>query len=121
MVKGNKNHATKDGEAVVNIHGGRKSIFSANVSDMKYPKSVQQVKSTDGKTNLHPTQKPVALFEYLIRTYSNEGDLVLDSCAGSGTTGIAAINTKRNFILIEKQPEYIAIIKKRLEPLQSIV
>lgn len=67
------------------------------------------------KDSLHPTQKPVALFEYLIKTYTNEGDLVLDNCAGSGTTGVACINTKRNYILIEKESEYIAIINKRLE------
>lgn len=64
--------------------------------------------------SLHPTQKPVALFEYLIKTYTNEGDLVLDNCAGSGTTGAACQNLNRNFILIEKEPEYIKIIKKRL-------
>jgi len=63
---------------------------------------------------LHPTQKPVALFEYLIKTYTNEGDLVLDNCAGSGTTAVACINTKRNFILIEKEPEYVDIANKRL-------
>lgn len=62
----------------------------------------------------HPTQKPVALFEYLIKTYTNEGDTVLDNCAGSGTTAIACINTKRNYILIEKEPEYIEIINKRI-------
>lgn len=62
----------------------------------------------------HPTQKPVALFEYLIKTYTNEGDLVLDNCAGSGTTGIACLNTKRNFIMIEKEEKYCEIIKKRL-------
>jgi len=63
---------------------------------------------------LHPTQKPVALFEYLIKTYTNEGDLVLDNCAGSGTTGVACKNLNRNYILIEKEPEYIDIINKRL-------
>ena len=66
------------------------------------------------KGSLHPTQKPVALFEYLIKTYTNEGDLVLDNAAGSGTTGVACKNLGRNFILIEKEPEYIEIIKKRL-------
>jgi site-specific DNA-methyltransferase (adenine-specific) len=63
---------------------------------------------------IHPTQKPVALFEYLIKTYTNEGDLVLDNCAGGGTTGVACKNLNRNYILIEKEPEYIEIIKKRL-------
>lgn len=64
--------------------------------------------------SLHPTQKPVALFEYLIKTYTNEGDIVLDNVAGSGTTGVACKNTNRNYILIEKEPEYINICKDRL-------
>ena len=63
---------------------------------------------------LHPTQKPVALFEYLIKTYTSVGDLVLDNCAGSGTTGVACKNLGRNYILIEKEPEYIKIINERL-------
>jgi len=66
------------------------------------------------KDSLHPTQKPVALFEYLIKTYTNEGDLVLDNCAGSGTTGVACKNLNRNYILIEKEPKYIKIINERL-------
>ena len=63
---------------------------------------------------LHPTQKPVALFEYLIKTYTNEGDLVLDNCAGSGTTGVACKNLKRNFILMELGEEYCKIARTRL-------
>jgi site-specific DNA-methyltransferase (adenine-specific) len=78
-----------------------------------YNKSIIKVNSEQNPP--HPTQKPVALFEYLIKTYTNEGDLVLDNCAGSGTTGVACINTNRNYILIEKEPEYIKIIKERLE------
>ena len=76
-----------------------------------FPISVQFCEEEKG---LHPTQKPVALFEYLIKTYTDEGDLVLDNVAGSGTTGIAAMNTNRNFILMEQEPEYVEIIKKRL-------
>ena len=64
---------------------------------------------------LHPTQKPVALFEYLIKTYTNEGDLVLDNVAGSFTTAIACENLKRNWICMEKEPEYCEIGKKRIE------
>jgi len=63
---------------------------------------------------LHPTQKPVALFEYLIKTYTNEGDLVLDNCAGSGTTAIACLNTNRKYILMEKEKHYYDIINKRI-------
>ncbi len=65
-------------------------------------------------TNLHPTQKPVALFEYLIKTYTNENDLVLDNTAGSGTTGVACKNTNRNFILIEQDEKYWEVIKERV-------
>lgn len=67
------------------------------------------------KGKLHPTQKPVDLCEWLIKTYSNEGDLVLDNCMGSGTTGIACMNTNRNFIGIELDEKYFDIAKKRLE------
>lgn len=64
---------------------------------------------------LHPTQKPIALFEYLIKTYTNEGEIVLDNCAGSGTTAIACINTNRNFIVMEKEQTYYEMILKRVE------
>ena len=77
-----------------------------------YPKQALQFSNEKG---LHPTQKPVALFEYLIKTYTNENDLILDNCAGSGTTAIACINTKRNYILIEKEKEYYDIILKRIK------
>lgn len=70
--------------------------------------------TTGGDRGLHPTQKPVALLEYLIRTYTNEGETVLDFTAGSGTTGAAAININRNAILIEREHEYCEIIKKRI-------
>jgi len=69
--------------------------------------------------NMHPTQKPVSLFEYLIKTYTNENDLVLDNTAGSGTTGVAAKNLNRNFILMEQEEEYIEIIKERLASLDE--
>lgn len=81
-------------------------------SQFRVPSSVQNFNRERG---LHPTQKPVALFEYLIKTYTNEGDLILDNCAGSGTTGVACKNTNRNYILIEKEPEYVDIINKRLQ------
>ena len=70
--------------------------------------------SKEKKTGQHPTQKPVALFEYLIKTYTNEGDLVLDNCAGSGTTGVACKNLGRDFILIEKIKKYVDIARKRV-------
>ena len=64
---------------------------------------------------LHPTQKPVALMAYLIRTYTNEGDTILDNTMGSGTTGVAAANTGRKFIGIERDDKYFAIAQKRIE------
>jgi len=79
----------------------------------RFPKSVLKISNPNNDT-LHPTQKPVELFEYLIKTYSNEGDTVLDCCAGSGTTGVACNNTNRNYILIEKEPEFYQVIKERL-------
>lgn len=84
-------------------------------STERYPRSVWRYKKDVQKSALHPTQKPVALIEEIIRTYSNPGETVLDSCAGSGTTGVAAINTGRKYILIENNPEYIEIIKSRIK------
>ena len=78
-----------------------------------YPRNVLEY-GLDEKTKLHPTQKPVALMEYLIRTYTNEGETVLDNTMGSGTTGVAARNTSRHFIGIERDPEYFAIAEKRI-------
>lgn len=67
------------------------------------------------KGKIHPTQKPVALIQYLIRTYSNEGDTILDNCMGSGTTAIAAIREKRNFIGFELNKEYYDKACKRIK------
>ena len=64
---------------------------------------------------IHPTQKPVALFEYLIKTYTNEGELVLDNCMGSGTTGVACANTGRRFVGIEKEAKYFDLACDRVE------
>lgn len=78
-----------------------------------YPKSILEF---DSEVNtVHPTQKPVALFEYLIKTYTNEGETVLDNCMGSGTTAIACINTNRNYIGFELDSEYHRLIEERIE------
>ena len=69
------------------------------------------------KNSLHPTQKPVALLEYLIKTYTNEGETVLDNCMGSGSTGVACVNSNRNFIGIELDERYFNIAKERIESL----
>jgi site-specific DNA-methyltransferase (adenine-specific) len=77
-----------------------------------YPRSI--LKFSNDPKPVHPTQKPVALMEYLIRTYTHEGETVLDNCMGSGTTGVADLNTNRNFIGIEKDPTYFQIAKERI-------
>lgn len=82
--------------------------------DMKYPISIIEYKRKLGQKILHPTEKPVPLFEYLIKTFSNGGDLVLDNCMGSGSTIIGAINTNRNFIGIELDNTYFNVAKDRV-------
>lgn len=83
-------------------------------STSRYPRSVQPFASDKQVSSLHPTQKPVALMEYLVRTYTNPGDLVLDNCMGSGTTGVACAQSGRRFIGIEQDPEYFKIADARV-------
>lgn len=80
-------------------------------SGFRYPTDVLEFNSEKG---LHPTQKPVDLFRYLIRTYTNEGDTVLDICSGSGTTALACVLEKRGFICIEKDEKYFEIMENRI-------
>lgn len=80
----------------------------------RYPRSVLEFGNSGQSSKLHPTQKPVALMEYLIRTYTNEGDTVLDNTMGSGTTGVACVNTNRQFIGIERDPQYYEIARRRI-------
>lgn len=80
----------------------------------RYPSSVLHFKNPN-HNNDHPTQKPIELYEYLIRTYTNVGETVLDICMGSGTTGVAAMNTGRRFIGIEREPEYVDVAQRRIE------
>jgi site-specific DNA-methyltransferase (adenine-specific) len=91
-----------------------KTDISKDISNRKEKMYPTSIKKFNRETGLHPTQKPVALFEYLIKTYSNEGDLVLDNCMGSGTTGLACKNLKRNFIGIEKDENYYKIAERRI-------
>ena len=85
-----------------------------------YPKSILTM-SKDKSKSVHPTQKPVALLEYLIKTYTNEGDVVLDNCMGSGSTGVACVNTGRKFIGIELDKGYFDIAQKRIEEAEKAV
>lgn len=79
-----------------------------------FPHNVLEFPNVIGKNAIHPTQKPIELLEYLIKTYTNEGELVLDNCMGSGSTGVACINTNRNFIGIELDENYFNIAKDRI-------
>jgi site-specific DNA-methyltransferase (adenine-specific) len=103
----------------IEAFGNTKTKISKEYNnEVRQPRSVIKInRGTRGNNKLHPTQKPVALFEYLIKTYTNEGELVLDNCAGSGTTAIACINTKRNYILIEKEEKYCKIAEDRIKQL----
>jgi len=115
-----KNH-TK--ETKNTIYGNLKKYTSIKDERKRYPSSVfvhsYQENELHYSKRLHSTQKPVSLFEYLIKTYTNKGDLVLDNCAGSGTTGVAAKNLGRNFILIEKEEKYCEIAEKRIKELPT--
>lgn len=88
--------------------------FSDYDSTDRYPRSVQVFASDKQKLNLHSTQKPVTLFEYLIKTYTNEGDIVLDNVAGSFTTAVSCDNTNRHWICIEKEIEFCKIGMDRI-------
>ena len=108
----NQNNKSQIGEMnSIETFGNTKTKISKEYNpQIRFPRSVIKIsRGTKSNGKLHPTQKPVALFEYLIKTYTNEGDLVLDNCAGSGTTGVACKNLNRNCILIEKEPEYFKI------------
>ena len=95
------------GKTKVGIRGGGQTD--------RYPRSVQVFSTDKQKISLHPTQKPVALMEYLIKTYTNEGETVLDSAAGAFTTGVACVNLSRKGIMIEKDPNYFEIGSERVK------
>lgn len=102
------------GLGAVPLRGSCKDI--GKMYDKKYPTSITSLEfsSRDESRGLHPTQKPVALMEYLIKTYTNEGETVLDFTMGSGTTGVACVNLNRDFIGIEKDDKYFDIAKNRI-------
>lgn len=114
MTLGEPNHAVGKGKRnTENLVSMKNSFTVTNKTDgLKHPKSVLKFNREVG---LHPTQKPVALLEYLIKTYTNEGDIVLDFTMGSGSTGVACVNTNRKFIGIELDDTYFEIAKNRIE------
>jgi site-specific DNA-methyltransferase (adenine-specific) len=114
-----KPYSTGQGSKSPNWKGGRSENYKIENKDgSRFPKTIQYF--CRDKDKLHPTQKPIALFEYLVKTYTNEGDLVLDNCMGSGTTAIACHNLSRHCIGIEKDFGYYEVAKKRLQDVQSV-
>jgi len=109
-----RNKSTNKPEANKGNYGEIKHIRD-NYNDIYYPTTILEFSNANVRGRVHPTQKPVALFEYLIKTYTNEGELVLDNCIGSGTTAIACMQTNRNFIGIELEPKYVDIANKRIK------
>lgn len=116
MTQGQPYHkGTWQAKNTPDVWGEQRDYENKNDTGLRYPRTVQYFRTAESEGKLHPTQKPQALFEYLIRTYSQEGDVVLDSCIGSGTTAIAALSTGRKYIGIELEQKYFEITNDRIE------
>jgi len=118
MWEGKESHGvgTQLGKSVNREYlGSDFKIKETKKTNLKYPISILRFKGEGRGKAIHPTQKPVALFEYLIRTYTNEKETILDNCIGSGTTAIAAINTNRNYIGFEMDTNYFNLANQRIE------
>lgn len=111
----NKKAKRKD-ESKAIVYG--KMLGNEYDSNERYPRSIQVFSTDTQLSSLHPTQKPVALLEYLIKTYTQESETVLDFTMGSGSTGVACLNTERNFIGIEKDDHYFEVAKNRIEQIK---
>ena len=116
--RGNKVKNGKLGKLIDN--NNNKKVHEYIDKGLRYPTQVLRYKRDILTSNLHPTQKPIALLEMLIRTFSDEGDLVLDNTMGSGSAGVACIKTNRNFIGIEKDPDYFETAKTRIEKFSNM-
>lgn len=112
--RGKPNHSQGKSLKRISEALGTMGRIADNNNGLKYPKSIISIHKHSSHGGFHPTQKPVALMEYLIKTYTNEGETVLDNTMGSGTTGVAALNTGRRFIGIERDPEYFKIAQERI-------
>ena len=112
-------HFNRSGEELYerskdSIGGKAPDILQNILVNERFPSSVLEFNGDPMCKRVHPTQKPVALLEYLLRTYTNEGDTILDNCMGSGSTGVACVNTRRKFIGIEKEESYFDIAMNRI-------
>jgi site-specific DNA-methyltransferase (adenine-specific) len=118
MRTGFKPYSCKQGNTKSSNYGTQTGAVTVSNGD-RYPLTV--INFARDKHKVHPTQKPVALMEYLIRTYTNEGETVLDNCMGSGTTGVACKNLNRSFIGIEQDAEYLKIAESRINDIKQEV
>ena len=109
-----RKNASLSGSSSMTSHDGKTRVLFG-----KYPTTIQMFNTSVQNGKVHPTQKPVALLEYLIRTYTQEGDVVLDFTMGSGSTGVACVNINRNFIGIELDAEYFKIAENRIADAQN--
>lgn len=109
-----RTNKVKSGKLGKLTDNSEKRVFEYIDNGTRYPTQVWKFKRDCLVSNLHPTQKPILLLEQLIKTYTNEGDIILDNCMGSGSTGIACINTNRKFIGIELDENYFNIAKERI-------
>lgn len=101
--------------STVSSNYGKYIDFDRTSNGLRYPASILSYSNADRSNRLHPTQKPVDLLEYLIKTYTSENEIVLDNCMGSGSTGVACLNTNRRFVGIELDEKYFTIAKERIE------
>ena len=110
-----KPYTAHTGTGIIQVYNKKDVIrITKNEDGLRYPKNLISF-NVNREKHGHPTQKPVELISYLIRTYTNEGETVLDNCMGSGTTGVSCVYEKRNFIGIELEEKYFEIAKKRIE------
>jgi len=111
----------KNNGAIGNVKENvKRNEFRTIPLDKNYPMNVLNIDIMSKNKRIHPTQKPVALMEYFIKTYTNENENVLDFTMGSGTTGVACVNTNRNFVGIEKDDKYFEIAKQRINEIKKI-
>ena len=114
MIQGAANHSKGRPKINQNNNYGEYAFVDSKQDGLKYPTSVLTYQKPHPSVALHRTEKPVLLLEYLVKTYTNEGETVLDNCMGSGSTGVACVNTGRNFIGIELDKQYFDIAEKRI-------
>lgn len=119
MQAGAKNHSKGKPKENENNNYGKYEFVESKKDGLKYPTSILQFRKPHPSVAKHRTEKPVELLEWLVKTYTNEGDTVLDNCMGSGSTGVACLNTNRNFIGIEKDIKYFDIAEKRIQEAEN--